>query len=297
MIEEKEMPLVSVVIISYNQGNFLEDSLKSVLSQTYKNIDILIIDNNSSDNESSLLSKNISEKYGINFLKRKDRMLTKALNEALNIVDGKYLCFIAADDIMINNRIELQVNYLETSESNIAACFGNQIKINDYGQLIGISKIMKEKIIDFKEVFTSRVNLYAPTSMYKAKALKHIGGFDINHKVEDLSIYLKLTNNNYKLLRVENPLSLYRIHSNNTHTKYMWMMKEQLKIWNDYKENYLYKKGIENIYLEHFSNFGSKNKIECIKLIPKIFHRIDSKYWWFGFIRLFFDFRSINKKK
>ena len=287
------MKKIVIAIISFNQGNFVEDCLQSAISQTYKKLEIILVDNNSSDQQSLIKIREISKKYSIKLLERNDNSLTKCLNHLLKIYsEYDYINFIAADDILINNKIEIQSKELTSLDEEVAASFGNAIKISEEGYLIGTNKIVGNRVLGFEEVFTSRVDLYAPTALYKVKALASVGGFNEEHKIEDLSIYLKLTSSGFKLASSQYPLVMYRIHSNNTHTKYKWMMEEKLKIWTSYKDHPLYEKGVSNIYLEHFSNFGSTKKIECIKLLPKIYKNILSKYFWFGLIRLFLDHRS-----
>ncbi|HFP0249925.1 TPA: hypothetical protein ACHKJ1_005323, partial [Escherichia coli] len=84
----------------------------------------------------------------------------------------------------------------------------------------------------------------------------------------------------------------YRVHDNNTHTRYKMMMQEKIKILNDYKNEAFYKKALNFIYLEHFSNFGSTSKKDALRILPKVILNIKSKYLYIGLIRLLFDWRK-----
>lgn len=284
---------VSIVVISYNQGKYLRECLESIFAQTYHDKEVIVIDNFSSDSDSYEIAKELIPAFDAKLIRREDRSLTKCLNNALDLITGEYVCFIAADDYMVHNRIAIQTKYLSESGKEVAACFGNQIRISEENELLGCSKIVRQESFDFNDIFTKRSDLYAPSAMYKVEALRNIGGYSELHKIEDLSIYLKLTKHGYTLVTLPYTFAFYRIHNNNTHTKYKWMMEEKLRIWKDYEAEKKYPAAIQNIFLEHFSNFGSTNKIECLKLLKNIWYRFDSKYFWFGLIRLFFDFRSI----
>ncbi len=113
-----ELPLVSVVMPIYNAENFLDDSISSILNQTYKNFELILINDNSNDN-----SLKIIEEYQ----KKDDRIIvysfqTKqnipiARNKALEIAKGKYMANLDADDIANHDSIEKQVDILEKNEN------------------------------------------------------------------------------------------------------------------------------------------------------------------------------------
>ncbi len=70
------------------------------------------------------------------------------------------------------------------------------------------------------------------------------------------------------------------------------MMQEKIKILNDYKNEAFYKKALNFIYLEHFSNFGLTSKKDALRILPKVILNIKSKYLYIGLIRLLFDWRK-----
>lgn len=286
---------VLIAIINYNQSEYIEDCLISVLCQSYNNKTVIIVDNNSSDFGESEFCKNIAEKYGVYFLQRDDRFLVKCLNEILERYNCDYVSFLAADDVLISNKIQKQVEYMDACNKDIAACFGDMVRINYKSEVIGINKRPRKELYEFQDVFTERVDLYAPTALYRYSSLKEVGFFNENHNIEDLSIYLKLTDFGFKLSYLPLVFVFYRIHDKNTHGKYKWMMQEKIKIWNSYDKNPLFKKGLMNIYLEHFSNFGSTNKLECLKLLPKVIRSPFNRLFLFGVLRFLFDYRFFRK--
>ena len=104
---------VSIIIISYNHEQFIEDAIESILCQTYKHIELIIVDNNSSDTTPEILKqyKDV-DNIKVIFLES-NTGITGGINEGLKYASGEFVSFFASDDIMISNRIELQVNSLK----------------------------------------------------------------------------------------------------------------------------------------------------------------------------------------
>ena len=105
-------PLITVYITNFNYGRYLNKSIKSVLSQTYLNYELIIIDDGSTDN-----SKNIIEKYrhlkNVKIIYQKNRGLNFTNNIALNLSRGKYITRLDADDWLDENFLQVMVNNLK----------------------------------------------------------------------------------------------------------------------------------------------------------------------------------------
>ena len=117
-----KQPLVSVVIPCYNHENFVQDCIKSVIDQTYENIELIIIDDGSKDGSvqkiqemSAACQKRFTR---FEFRYRPNKGLSETLNEALEWCEGLYLSPIASDDQMLKQKIQLQVNFLEKNKQS-----------------------------------------------------------------------------------------------------------------------------------------------------------------------------------
>lgn len=285
---------VSIIIISYNHEQFIEDAIESILCQTYKHIELIIVDNNSSDTTPEILKqyKDV-DNIKVIFLES-NTGITGGINEGLKYASGEFVSFFASDDIMISNRIELQVNSLK-KEPEAIACFGNMLRINSDGSINkrGLLPVVGFKWWTLNDILTERICLYSPTQLYKTHVFRDdLINFPKDIRIEDIWLYFKLLNAGYRFITIPYLLTLYRVHDNNTHTRYKMMMLEKIKILNSYKEQAFYKKALNFIYLEHFSNFGSTSKKDALKLLPKVILSIKSKYLYIGLVRLFFDWRS-----
>lgn len=109
------LPLVSVAIITYNQENYIEEAIESVLSQDYENMEIVVADDGSSDRTPQIL-KAYSDKYPNTFklvLASKNGGVTTNSNSALNACSGKYIAWLGGDDIFLPGKISAQVEFME----------------------------------------------------------------------------------------------------------------------------------------------------------------------------------------
>lgn len=287
--------LASIIIIAYNHEKYILDCLKSVFNQTYKPIEVIIIDNLSTDSTLAIINSYVNNKENATVIaSEKNLGVIGGIKLGLDKAKGSFITFFASDDIMIHDRIEKQVNFL-TSNPEVAGCFGNMLRINDKGEIHKKGMLpqvyRKEYILD--DILYNRINLYSPTQLYRTRLLKEsIGEIPSDLKIEDIWMYHKLLSNHCKLSTLPYLFTLYRIHGNNTHSKYKMMMQEKIKILNEYRNEPYYYDALTFIYLEHFSVFSSHDKKEAIKIFPKIITKLSSKYYWIGIFRFIFDWRS-----
>lgn len=284
---------VSIIVISYNHEQFVEQCINSINSQSYKNIEIIIVDNNSTDSSAKILNQySLQKNIKLIFLKENGG-ITGGINEGLKYVTGEFVTFFASDDVMVSNRIERQVSFLKL-RTDAAGCFGNMLRINDDETLNskGLLPLVSLQEFSLDDILFRRITLYSPTQLYRTDIiLNEINSFPKNLKIEDIWLYHKLLNKGYKLFTIPYLLTFYRVHQNNTHTKFKMMMDEKIRILNEYKNESYYNKALSFIYLEHFSNFGSSSKIEALKLLPRVITKLNSKYLYLGLLRLIFDWR------
>lgn len=92
-----DQPLVTVIIPSYNHERYISQSIESVVFQSYKNIEIIVIDDGSKDQSVTLIN-GLADKYGFIVIARENRGVAKTLNEGIGLARGKYMSFLASDD-------------------------------------------------------------------------------------------------------------------------------------------------------------------------------------------------------
>ncbi len=109
-------PKVSVLVPSFNHGRYVEEALRSVFTQTYPNIELIVIDDGSSDGSASLIASVLKDSpFPCHFVCRDNRGAHATLNECASLATGKYLAPLNSDDVFAQNRIAHMVSSLETS--------------------------------------------------------------------------------------------------------------------------------------------------------------------------------------
>ena len=115
-MNQSNQPLVSVVIPCYNHENFVQDSIQSVINQTYQNIELIIIDDGSKDGSVEKIQEMIpacQERFvRFEFRYRPNKGLSATLNEALEWCEGDFVSFLSSDDYYHKDKIFFQANYL-----------------------------------------------------------------------------------------------------------------------------------------------------------------------------------------
>ncbi|MGI0118030.1 glycosyltransferase family 2 protein [Zooshikella sp. RANM57] len=269
-----QQPLVSVVISCYNHENYITDCIKSVLTQTYSNIELIVIDDGSKDKCPEILQA-LSQEFNFFFKHRENKGLSASLNEAIALAKGKYICPLGSDDIILHDKIEKQVNFLEKRE-DIAVCGGNIICIDEQNQVKSKQRLKPYREVDFHKMFTqSKEGPAAPTVMIRAEVLNTVGGFDTDVRLEDLNLWLKITSHGYKIAILSDILAYYREHSSNTYKNYQLMTEEILKTYYKYKDKPDYLK-VKNKFL--LSMFVKTSKKDA-KYALTILRSIDPKFY------------------
>lgn len=113
MNQSSKKPLISVIIPTYNVEFYVEEALKSVLAQTYTNLEIIAVDNGSTDRTRDVLQPYI-DKNKVVYIRQDNRGLAGARNTGIRSSRGEYIAFLDADDIFLPEKLERQVAYLET---------------------------------------------------------------------------------------------------------------------------------------------------------------------------------------
>ena len=205
-------PLVSVVIPCYNHEKYVKQSLDSVLNQTYNNIELIVVDDGSSDNSVTVVNKILKE-HDFTFITQKNMGVCKALNKGVSLSKGKYVAILASDDYWDLTKVEKQVNCLENNTKS-EFCSTQAIEFDD--------QFIKKNMIFPKRLPTGNVlnkvfyRPYVPAGsiMFTRRLYNILFGFDDNLKAEDWDFVIRsavIT----EFSAVEEPLLYYRSHETN----------------------------------------------------------------------------------
>lgn len=198
---------VTVYIVNHNYENYLLQCYYSVLYQSYKNIELIIIDNNSSI-ESQKLLKSISKVDNINIIFREQSDLISACNLAIKMATGEFIVRLDADDYLRKDAIKLLVT--AASENNADLTYPEYFEVSKKGDLLN-----RIKHINFDtHVSLPSFPAHGACTLFKLSSLREIGGYDEEFDRQDgYYMWINFLINKFKIININSPLFFYRIHN------------------------------------------------------------------------------------
>lgn len=208
-------PLVSVICLCYNHAPFVDEAIHSVLRQTYKEIELIVVDDASSDNSVSIIEKLVSSSNQIKFI-RLDKNVGNctAFNIGYRQSKGMYIIDFAADDVLLLNRVEEGVKALEGAGIQYGVQFSDALLIDADGNEIGLhSNKYPHDNIPMGDIYKEVVNRYfisGPTMLVRRVVLDTLNGYDEELSYEDFDFWVR-SSRRYWYLYIPMPLVKRRI--------------------------------------------------------------------------------------
>lgn len=195
--EERDM-LVSAIIPTYNRAYIVGRAIESVLAQTYNNIEIIVVDDGSSDDTREKLKE-----YGdkVRVVYQVNAGPAAARNHGIEVSHGEFIAFLDSDDIWMPSKIERQVALLQAAPASVPCCLCNGItstpsgaewRIFDMG--LFFSPCEEGLWLNVTEVLATRFILFCQVVMIRREALQRVGYFDPSMRfMEDYDLALRLS--------------------------------------------------------------------------------------------------------
>ncbi len=216
--------LVSIILPVYNAENYLYDSINSIINQSYKNLEIIIINDGSTDNSLSILKKFNDSR--IRLISRENKGLIHSLNEGLSLANGNYIARMDADDIARSDRIEIQLKFLlENKNFSVVGSYANII--DEHGINIGIKKKTSSNIT-IKTICFFGSPFIHPTVMFNKALIKEQLYYSNEFiHAEDYELWARLVVcKKFKFHNIKDTLLDYRIVSTSVSRKYEVQQKK-----------------------------------------------------------------------
>jgi len=222
MMTDTQQPLVSIIIASYNHAEYVEDAIRSVMEQTYCNIQMIVIDDASPDDSALRISALNAERRFLFLQNKRNIGLQRSLSMAMEHVTGEYLGIFASDDMIQKNKIERQVAFLQQYDldgvySNCYLLLPDNTRV-----LVDLSAVeemfLRGSYLNHLYVCDSYGALFQ-SGLFRSKALQELRHIRESFWSDDWAIAIKMMEN-YRVGFLNEPFALYRQHENNTHKQY-----------------------------------------------------------------------------
>ncbi len=213
-------PLISIITPTYNCALYISEAIKSVIKQSYKQWEMIILDDGSSDSTYEVVSKYKDSR--IKYFYQKNRglsHLSKTYNEALKKCSGEYIAMLDCDDYWTEDKLEIQISAFNNPK--VVLSYGITYMVNQKGKKIGVSKIPDDYSIanndpvgsSLKGLFFYRWSFLPNlTVMLRKKNLDEIGGFVIaDNLYQDYPTWVRMSLEG-RFYAINKPLGFYRKH-------------------------------------------------------------------------------------
>jgi len=200
-------PLVSVIVPAYNCEKYIGDSVRSALDQTLINLEVIAIDDASSDGTPDVLSSLADQDDRIRIFRNGERLdAANTRNRGFELARGRYIALLDGDDLWLPDKLEKQLALME--QSNCDFCYTAYTFINENGQIFGKPYLVPAQV-SLKRLVRENV-IGCSTTLCKEELLKkHPMRPDYAH--EDYVLWLELLQSGYKACGVTESLVLYRV--------------------------------------------------------------------------------------
>ena len=281
------MPKVTIYILNYNYIKYVAKAIESALSQTYKNLEILVIDDGSTDDSLEIIHK-YSDRLQI--IEQNNVGLVKSIIKAFSIAEGDYVVRLDADDWLDPKCIEELVEKISKNK-NAALAFPDYYEVDEFEQIIRRIK---------RHDFSGNVSMYdqpahGACTLTRKEHYFEVGGHDENFMCQDgVDIWLSLTEK-YDVVNVSKPLFFYRKHSQSLTVNEDKILSTRSDIYKSHAEKRGYKKGLSYAFIPvrsqklngveyTLTKLGDKKVIEWVvekarksNLVSKIIIMIDDE--------------------
>ena len=264
------VPEISVIMPVYNAELYLDDSIKSVLSQDFENFEFIIINDGSSDHTCSIVEKYMQKDSRIHLITRKNKGLIYSLNEGISRARGKFIARIDSDDICLKNRFEFQLAFMKKQSLDI--CGGHFIMINENNKILDSRLTTINHEICFLSLFFKVPFPHSAEMIRKGFLDKHElrYGQSIVNCAEDLDLWIRMFNKGAKFGNVDEFIIQYRVLKNSLSRINNIFIKNETKILLDtFSKNNIQKASSIFNKIDFTKTFNSEEE----SIITRIFFR------------------------
>lgn len=255
------MKKVSVIIPTYKRSRYISRAIESVVNQDYKEIEIIVVDDNGKDTEEQKNTQNVVEQYDdiIYIVHEKNSNGSHARNTGINVASGEYICFLDDDDIFDREKIIKQVKKLDSLDSEWGACYtGHKREFEDGTFLTYLTR--KEGHLS-EDILSLSIDMCSgSTIMIRKEVIEKLKGFDESFKrYQDIEFVLRVSLK-YKIAVLNEALVTIYTHTGSNKPK---SLEKVIEVKKYYLE--VFKKDINKLSSEKKNKIYFNNYIDIAK--------------------------------
>ena len=203
--EIEENDKVSIIIPVYNGEKYIAECLQSVLDQSYKNLEIIVINDGSTDRTRNIINKFATDNNRVRNVNVQNGGVASARNIGLNMISGKYVLFVDADDMLEKDAVKVMLHTIKKKKCDIVVCGG----LGSSQQNV-IETEMTEQEFFCEMLYEKRFYSVCWGKLYKADLINKYR-FDTDYKIgEDLELFARLTLEQFTVCYIEKNVYIYR---------------------------------------------------------------------------------------
>ena len=260
MFGHDESNMISIIMPSYNASDFISDSINSVILQTYKDWELIIVDDCSEDNTVDIVKGFVSCDSRIKLILQSENAgAAVARNTALEICSGRYVAFLDSDDLWFPNKLQDQIDFMISTSSCFV--FSAYEKIDESGNKTGVVGV-PEKVV-YEDLLKTCV-IGCLTVIYDTEVLGKVE-MPLIRKRQDFGLWLNILKKTRYANGIQVPLAQYRVRKESISynkiqvSKFTWMLYRDVEKISLFKSIYYFSHYAVRGYLRN--RFPSLSKI------------------------------------
>ena len=229
--------LVSIIMPNYNSVQFIEESIKSILDQTYENWELIVVDDLSTDESVQIIESKIVRDIRIKLIKLiKNSGPAVARNRAIKEAKGRYIAFLDSDDLWTPDKLSRQISFMQ--EHDVALSYTGYYQIEEKSGEV-IDQIHVRQKVDYSELLKQNI-IGCLTAIYDTKKIGKVYMPKIR-KRQDFGLWLKILKRVPYAYGIDEPLAYYRVRTSSVSSNKMLASKYNWKLYREIENLPLYK--------------------------------------------------------
>jgi glycosyltransferase involved in cell wall biosynthesis len=280
-------PLVSIIVPSRGRPNLLRDAVESIISQTYRSIEIIVV-LTGADAATTASARSLEKEYGVRIVVTPPHNLATSRNNGIKVATGEWITFLDDDDLFAPTKIERQVETAEVTGANVIT--NSWVRFNSVGPIENWTPHPDKHLppgLSYPEALMTG-NFMSNGLLVRAGIMKELGGFDEKlDACEDWDMWRRISHC-HEIIYIDEPFVQIRIHDSNMSSR-RWLMisttlRHLIKMHRDTPNRLRYMlprarseilKGLSNSTYEILNHRSGGRIRACVRTLKRAFGRLD----------------------